>query len=181
MLNTKYFIATKQAEGVIQNPAALGNAWFVNNIIEVKNADEEILKTSTTNTANIAIYDARYSDYFSDFEINDSAKGNIELTEYTPDRLVYKSTSDGDRFAVFSEVFYEGGWQAYLDGEKVDHVRVNYVLRGMKIPEGEHEIVFEFTPEHWQTAWIVSGASTALIALFVLYSLFLEWKRMKND
>ncbi|MEN9525656.1 MAG: hypothetical protein RLZZ256_1040, partial [Bacteroidota bacterium] len=100
----------------------------------------------------------------------------IELTRIDNDTLTYKSESVFPGFAVFSEIYYPKGWNAYIDGKKVDHYKTNYVLRGLVVPAGKHEIKFIFEPDSFKTGNRISYASSALILLILLGSLFMAWK-----
>jgi hypothetical protein len=142
MLNTKYVIGGKDEVQV--NRQACGNAWFVNQVKFVKNADEEIDALSDFNPAATALVDQRFSNLIPDKTL--SVNGKIVLDNYHPEELTYLSSNTGTGFAVFSEIYYEPGWKAFIDDEAVDFVRANYVLRALEIPPGEHKIVFKFEP-----------------------------------
>jgi hypothetical protein len=147
MLNTKYFINnTPEGPQAQLNQTVLGNAWFVDTLVSVKTADEELEMTGTMNTAKSAVTQEHYIDAPKFFNNSEDAK--IDLVSYEPNKLVYKSSNAAPSFAVFSEIFYRGNvdWISYLDGVKTDHIKTNYLLRGMELPAGEHEIVFEFAP-----------------------------------
>ncbi len=141
MLNTRYVV---QRNGVRRNPDALGNAWFVKNIEEVNSADEEILALKDFEPAQTAIVDmSKWANHLADFEYDSVA--TIELQHekfYNPDHLTYKSNAKTNQLAVFSEIFYEPDWFAYIDGEPAEYFRADYVLRAMIVPAGEHTIEF---------------------------------------
>ena len=167
MLNTKYIIY-KDNEDVLryfENEEINGNAWFVDSVKAVQNADEEImalakLKSKLTAISSASKFDSkRYS--------NDSTAA-IKLVDYKLNKLVYESNNTADGFAVFSEIYYKEGWNATIDGEAVEHINVNYVLRGLEIPKGTHEIVFEFSP-----IVVKKGSSIALISSISLLFLIL--------
>lgn len=164
MLNTKYIISR---EGVAQqNNNALGNAWFVNNLTTVQNANEEIDALGTGfEPATTAIVHKEFSDYISG--LNPDKSGSINLTSYKPNELVFQSNTSGAQFAVFSDVWYgpNKGWQAYIDDQPVDHIRTNYMLRGMKIPSGNHTIKFEFKPASFVSGELISYLCSGLILL----------------
>ncbi|MEM9547877.1 MAG: hypothetical protein AAGA77_17980 [Bacteroidota bacterium] len=144
MLNTKYFIT--QEGQVSPNPRANGTVWFVKNIVPVNSSREELDAVGTIGTDSSAVV---FMKEFADQNIKaGNGQGSIELVDYQLDKLVYKSTSRSDQVAIFSEVWYgpNKGWEVTIDGQKADHFRANYILRGMQIPKGDHEIVFEFKP-----------------------------------
>ena len=159
MLNTKYFIiGTDKGEKKAQlNPEANGNAWFVKRIQVVNSANEAIFALDTLNTKTVAVLES-VPDILNDYEslFNIDALSSIKLLNYDVASLTYLSKTVRDQFAVFSEIYYEDGWNAYVDGKLVPHYRVNYVLRGMIIPKGEHTIEFKFEPKVIQRGKIIS-------------------------
>ncbi|MGG8497799.1 YfhO family protein [Tenacibaculum sp. TC6] len=163
MLNTKYFIVGE--DKVKENPEANGNAWFINQLILVDTADEEMkeldsLKTKTTAVLTKKEYGKSDLEGKVDFEKDSTAY--VKLTNYDVARLTYKSASQKEQFAVFSEIYYQEGWNAYVDGSLMPHVRVDYILRGMKIPAGEHVIEFKFEPT------VISKGSTISVIAYIL-------------
>ncbi len=173
MLNTKYFIIKGQDGNPTsqRNPAALGNAWFVNNIKMVPNANAEIDSLNGFDPAGDAIIHEEFKDYVSG--LKPSKNGSITLTTYSPNKIEYESNTEGEQLAVFSEIWYgpNKGWQAYIDGKAVDHIRANYVLRALKVPSGKHTIVFEFKPKAYYLgetiSLICSGILLALLGLVI--------------
>ncbi|MCM1170347.1 MAG: YfhO family protein, partial [Bacteroides sp.] len=143
MLNTRYFIVP-DASGqpmVQRNVAALGNAWFVDSIRWVNSPDEEIVALYDFNPAQVAVIDKEWKDKVGMESVSVPASGNdeIRLMEYYPNSLTYEYTASAKRPAVFSEVYYKT-WKAYVDGEEVPLYRVNYILRGLTLPEGKHVV-----------------------------------------
>ncbi len=181
MLNTKYFIIpTKEQGAVVQkNPQALGNAWFVKNYKLVDNADQEINALTDFNPAETAIIDKRFKKYLKEFTSGNNT-GTIKLEKYEPNHLIYKSLTDGKRLAVFSEIYYAKGWNAYIDGKLTPHFRVNYVLRAMIIPKGEHKIEFKFEPKAYSVGNTIELLSSILFLLVILGILYLEFKSIKQ-
>ncbi|MAZ55132.1 MAG: hypothetical protein CMP55_04950 [Flavobacteriales bacterium] len=175
MLNTKYFIVRgKNNQPVAQlNPNALGNVWFISDIVRVENSDEEIQKLGQINTANQVIVDERY-DVQSTVDYDTSA--SIQLTNYKPNHLTYKSSSTKNQFAVFSEIYYDKGWNAYIDGLLVPHVRVNYLLRGLPIPSGNQTIEFKFEPKTFYLTQNITLFTSILVIISVLYAIRKEVK-----
>ena len=148
-----------------ENEESNGNAWFVDSVEAVQTADQEIMALDSLNTKLKAI--SKSSEFDSKRYINDSIAA-IKLVDYKLNKLVYESNNSADGFAVFSEIYYKDGWNATIDGVAVDHLNVNYVLRGLEIPKGTHQIVFEFSPSVVKT-----GSSIALISSVVLLFLIL--------
>lgn len=171
MLNTKYFIIsnpqTKQPIPQI-NPDACGAAWFVNEIKMVANADSEMTALSGFNPLQTAIADKRFASHFDNFNLQFDTAATIRLNSIVPNQLVYEYTCNTEQFAVFSEIFYDKGWNAYIDGKLIPHIRVNYVLRGMRVPAGKHTVEFKFEPEVYQ-----NGERIALISSSILLILFI--------
>jgi len=168
MLNTKYIIGNPSQSPVLNN-SAFGHAWFVSKVRMVENADEEILALDQEDLSTTAIVDKRYADLLSPETLHlDSIKGDIRLLEYAPGSLRYESSSEQNQLAVFSEIFYEGGWNVHIDGQEAELVRANYVLRGLEIQAGDHiiEMKFEFRP--FITGEKISLAGSILILLILL-------------
>ena len=175
MLNTKYFIVDSD-KGIKQaqlNPDANGNAWFVERLKVVNSANEAILALDSVNTKNIAVFERSSS---TQKELKSSFKKHptdtIELLNYDVNSLTYLSKTTNEQFAVFSEIYYKNGWNAYIDGELVPHYRINYVLRGMLIPPGEHTIEFKFAPKVIQQGSVISLFSYLLLFGIPIGSLF---------
>lgn len=173
MLNTRYIIINENVPPLV-NKYALGNAWFVNEIIPAANADEEIAKLGTINPATQAIIS---QEFLAGTPVGNAATtgtalrdttASIQLTTYTPNRLIYKSSSTLPQTALFSEVYYSPGWKATIDGEEAPVFRANWILRGLQIPAGDHEIVFTFEPESFY-----KGAAYSRIASGLLIALLL--------
>jgi hypothetical protein len=180
MLNTKYFIVPGEQGGPPQmqiNMEALGNAWFVNNARMVNNADEEINALSDFVPTETAIYDKRFASQVEGRIISKDTTGTISLTEYKPNHLTYKSQTGSDQLAVFSEIYYDKGWDAYIDGKPAPYFRANYVLRAMIVPAGSHTIEFKFEPKVYATGEKIAYASSILLVLLALGALGLMAKR----
>jgi hypothetical protein len=184
MLHTKYFIVP-DAEGnpqAQQNKEANGNVWFVQALIPVQNANEEIQTLDTLNTKKEAvILENDYQKMDMQFPMQQDTIATIALVDYKVTSLTYNSKTETAQFAVFSEIFYKEGWSAYIDGELTPYFRVNYILRGMKIPAGNHKIEFKFEPKVIQQGKIVSLISYALLLLISVGWFFYEHKKLKNS
>jgi hypothetical protein len=182
MLNTKYFITAPQGsnQAIPQtNPMACGNAWFINDIKYVANADSEMLALTNFDPKQTVFIDQRFKERVGAMNLKNDSAANIALTYYSPDTLNYTSNAAAESFAVFSEIYYEKGWNAYLDGQKTDHIRVNYLLRGMKIPAGKHEVSFRFEPANYFLGEKIAGVSSILLLLLVAGNLFMAYKKNK--
>ncbi|KPM49336.1 hypothetical protein [Jiulongibacter sediminis] len=170
MLNTKYFINNSEAGVQAQiNNGALGNAWFVDTLQAVYSADEELDITGNMIVANKAVTQNSFSADSKYYQIPENA--SISLISYEPNRLVYKSVNSNVSFVVFSEVYYRGNrdWISFVDGVETPHLKVNYLLRGIELPAGNHEIVFEFKPQSVEIGEKIDlAASAGLIVLFGL-------------
>lgn len=178
MLNTKYLI-TNGANGPAAqiNPGALGNAWFIDTLKVVATADEELAALSSFQAATTAVTQQNQGVAAKTYTPDSTEV--IRLTSYAPNRLVYSSETRNPQFAVFSEIYYRGNkdWKSYVDGKETPHQKVNYVLRGMEIPAGKHEIVFEFKPaavEKGKTIDLIASIALVLLGVGAVYA------RVKN-
>jgi len=181
MLNTKYFIiAGKDRQPHAQrNTEALGNAWFVSNYKLVPNADSEFADLSHFNPKQTAIVNQEYSGYLPAHPMPDTT-AFIRMDSYLPNDLVYASQSHTDQLAVFSEMYYKDGWNAYIDGKPVDHIRVNYILRGLLVPAGSHKIEFKFEPTAYATGEKISLAGSLTLLLGCIAILFQQFRKPKE-
>ncbi|GJM36037.1 MAG: membrane protein [Saprospiraceae bacterium] len=175
MLNAKYIIIKGQDDKPQAqiNQGALGNAWFVSQITLVDSANEEIDALTNFTPEEEAIVHQEFQDYVG--TLNPDGSGTIQLTDYKPNHLTYQSNTDDEGFAVFSEIWYgpNKGWQAYIDGQPVDHIRADYVLRAMKIPAGQHKIEFIFDPQTFKKGTMVSTIFSLMILLGLIgYAVF---------
>jgi len=165
MLNTKYIITNGQGQPpqVQQNPDALGNAWLVSNFQTVSTANAEIEALANFQAEQTAIVHEDFNDYINGLSPN--GNGTIDMIAYEPDHLKYQFNGNSEQFAVFSEIWYgpDKGWKSFIDGEEVEHIRVNYLLRGLRIPAGQHTIEFKFEPQSFYTGRTISLASSLII------------------
>lgn len=180
MMNTKYIIAGQTKDQVIQNPYTLGNAWFVSSVKMVPNADAELAALENFNPKDTAIIDEKYKEYMAGFTPSANSGGTIQLTKYDPNHLTYKFNSGKEEFVVFSEVYYnqDKGWHAYIDGKPVEHVRVNFLLRAMRVPAGQHTIEFKFEPATFAKGETISLIASLLLLAFAIGAIVYEV--MKN-
>ena len=186
MLNVKYVIQ-QDAEGnsiPAINDNRNGNAWFVERIIPVKSSNEEIQALSSFASKREAIVNTQMYPRLTKHNYEVDSLTKIELVDYRPNLIKYRSENNSEGFAVFSEMHYPKGWKVTIDGNSEEHFRVNYALRGLRIPEGQHDIVFEFEPEVIQMGSQVSLASCIALAVIILggfgFSLFSGSKKKKN-
>ena len=183
MLNTKYFIIPDD-KGVKQaqlNPDSNGNAWFVKNIKFVNSANAEIKALDSLNTKNTVVIDKRKLPENINFNIQQDSTATIQLTNYDVTNLSYQTKTEKEQFAVFSEIFYKDGWNAYIDDKLVPHYQVNYVLRGMKIPAGNHKIEFKFEPKVIQRGGFISLASYGILIVVAFGWVFLDFKKKRSS
>ncbi len=178
MLNTKYLILKDPNNPVYQRRTTCGNAWFVSEVKEVNSPNEEMkaLNNDSINTFNpnvTAVVD------FSTFKTSgkEYSKGEITLVDYKPNKLSYKSSNSGKGLAVFSEVYYPIGWNAYVDGKKTEYIRVNYILRGLELGQGEHDIVFKFEPVSYTVGNQIALYSSILVLVVFVGGLFFGFKK----
>ena len=174
MLNTKYVIYTPQAMP-ISNPYKMGNAWLVDNINLVNSADEEMLSLGLDSLTNTVIVDKSTENAPNDKKYN-SANGKIELIKYEPNSMTYKFTSTEDQLAVFSEIYYPDGWNAYINDEEVPYFRANYLLRAMELKAGDYTIEFRFEPKSYDIGKILSIICSILLTTALSYIIFAHLK-----
>lgn len=179
MLNTRYVIYDLN-QAPIRNPMAHGNAWFVSGYKVAASADEEIAAIKGLDPTETAVVDERFAEHVQGKNFMKDNSGSIRLTEYQPDYLRYDMKASGEQLVVFSDIYYEDGWNAFIDGEPAPHFRVNYVLRAMVIPAGEHTIEFNFHPASYYTGNKVSLASSILLILAIAGYFLNETRKRKS-
>ena len=176
MLNLNYIIQEKEGRlTAMNNPYANGNAWFVENLKTANTADEELLLLDTLDLKKQAVVFKGNSTLESTYKVDSLAV--IKLTSYKPNHLVYETSNTNDGVAVFSEIYYENGWNAYVDGVLKPHFRANYLLRGLEIPKGKHTIEFKFDPQVIETGSSIALASSIGLFLLIIGGLFFEFKK----
>ena len=184
MLNVKYVIRQDQ-EGnsfPIENPNANGNAWFIKQLELVENANAEIMALDSLDTKNVAVVNtSTFKDVIQlQFQVDSIA--SISLIDYEPNHLTYASKNSNEGVAVFSEMYYKNGWNAYIDGVESDYFKVDYVLRALNVPSGAHKIEFKFEPEVVVQGSKITLASTILLGLVIVGGLgFSFWKPKKEE
>ena len=176
MLNAKYFIVPLQANQTvaIENPYVYGNAWFVDKVTYVKNANEELDALGKLNLRHEAVADARFQSQLGDSKNQDSTS-IVKLTAYEPNQLTYDVRSATGGIVVFSEIFYPE-WTATVDGKPVEIGRVDYVLRALNVDKGHHKVVLTFDPKSVKQTETVAYLSYGVLLLVVLFAVYFKRK-----
>jgi len=179
MLNTKYFIlpGDDRKPTAQRNYDALGHAWFVEGYDLVDNADQEIAAITLFNPGDTAIIDKRFANALESFTPGRDSTAYIRLTSYAPNYLTYDYTTGKDGLAVFSEIYYPKGWNAYVDGNLTSHFRANYVLRAMVLPAGNHKLEFKFEPNVYVVGEKISLISSIILLVVVVLFIALEVRK----
>ena len=180
MLNTQYVITGDPSAPVMRNPHALGNAWLVDSIVWVDNADDEMnaLDAATLDFDHQAVADRRFADILT--QAPSLAPGDtIYMTSYTPNKIEYIATTAHGGTGVFSEIYFPWGWNATIDGTPAPIARVNYLLRAVSIPAGTHTIAMTFGPASLKTSGSVAYACVTLIYLLLAAAIFFETRRCR--
>ncbi len=183
MLNTKYIIAQNPQTGqpmVQQNPDAAGNVWFIKNIKYVNNANEEMLALDSLKVKETVVIDIREKAKVTVEPTFDST-AKISLIENKNDLINYESSSTTNQFAVFSEIYYPNGWKAYIDDKETPITKVNYLLRGLSVPAGNHKIRFEFKPASYVLGNKLSLISGIISFILLFGGLFLLYKKRRQE
>ena len=180
MLNAKYFIVPLQDNKTvpIQNPYVLGNAWFVDKLNYVNNANQEFEALGKLNLRHEAVADARFKTVLGEATPQDSTSV-VKLTAYAPNQLTYEVKSVTGGVMVFSEIYYPE-WTATVDGKPVEIGRADYVLRALKVDKGQHQVVLTFDPKSVKQTETVAYAAYVVLLLVVLFGLYAEWKRKQK-
>jgi len=184
MLNVKYVIQQDE-EGKrypALNPDANGNAWFINKLIEVKTADDEIGGLEDLDMKNEAVVNTSRFPGITRFNFHKDSTAIVSLIDYKPNHLTYRSANANAGVIVFSEIYYKNGWNAYVDGRLTEHFKVNHVLRAMNISGGDHTIEFKFEPKVVEIGSKITLASTILLGILVLGGIgFTLWGTSKKE
>jgi hypothetical protein len=182
MLNAKYFITQDQQNGsykMSRNATALGNAWIVRGVQYVKNADEEMKAISSFDPKQEVIVDQQYKKLIDTTRLGADPSAFIKLEKYHPDHLEYSYSAPRDVIAVFSEIYYDKGWNMYIDGVKKPYFRANYVLRAAQLEAGNHKIDFKFEPSSYYVGEKISLAGSILLIAFLGFAGYTETKKKK--
>ena len=178
MLNMKYLIYNKEAAPVI-NPHANGNAWFVSGIRIAQNANEEMKLVGEINTKREMVVDKAFASQLPTKLVADTT-ARIALVKYEPNDLKYSFSSKTDQVVVFSEIYYDKGWNAYINGHKVPYVRANYLLRAMPLKAGNYEIEYKFEPTSYSLGNTIALISSLLLVLSLLGYIFLQRNKSRK-
>ena len=179
MLNMKYLIYNSNAQPLI-NPQANGNAWFVDSYRLAENADEEMKLLGEIDTKHEFVADKRFADVIPAIPARDSM-ATIELKSYAPNRLVYDVNSKSDQIAVFSEIYYKDGWNAYVNGQKVPYFRANYLLRAIPLKAGQYEVEFRFEPSVVSISKTLSLISSILLLVLAGVAFYFTNRRKEQN
>ncbi|MDR0988284.1 MAG: YfhO family protein [Prevotellaceae bacterium] len=182
MLNTKYFILpTKSGEVPVQNPYAYGNAWFVDSIRYVDNANQELEAVGTNLSNETAVVDIRFRHLLKDAaQTACDSLAQIRLAAYEPNRLVYETDNCRNGVAVFSEIYYPDGWRATIDGKPADIARANYILRAMHIPAGTHTVEMRFDPQSLHITEGIAYTGLGILLLGLLAILLIQQRKKRG-
>jgi hypothetical protein len=179
MLNMKYLIYSKDAIPLI-NPHANGNAWFVSNIRIADNANDEMRMVGEINTKKEMVVDKSFASQLPVKLITDTT-ARIALVKYEPNDLIYTFSSKTDQVVVFSEIYYDKGWNAYINGKLVPYVRANYLLRAMPLKAGKYDIEYKFEPKAYSIGNAIALISSLLLILSILGYAFFQWKKSRKS
>jgi len=183
MLNAKYFITQDPQNGsykMSRNATALGNAWIVKSVQFVKNSDEEMKAINSFDPKNEAIVDEQYKKLLDTTRLGADPTAFIKMEKYHPDHIEYSYSAPRDVIAVFSEIYYDKGWNMYIDGEQKPYFRANYVLRAAQLPAGNHKVEFKFEPKSYYVGEKISLAGTILLLLCLGFAGYSETKKKKQ-
>ncbi len=179
MLNTKYVIYNPDAPPLF-NKYAYGHAWFAPEYVYVNSADEEIDALAKYNLKDTVVVDKRFADVLGEKKFSKDSSAVVTLKSYAPNYLKYTYNTGDEQLLVFSEIYYDKGWKAYLNGEEVPYFRVNYILRAMVVPEGEGTIEWKFEPKVWAIGEKISFVSSLLLILLLVAGIWTEIKKKKS-
>ena len=181
LLNVKYLIQKDKdgKEFPVANPDVNGNAWFVSQVKLVNSADEEMKALDSLDSKNVAIVNQKEFKTSSSAFVKDSL-ATIVLEKYKPNYLKYTAENKNGGLAIFSEMYYGKGWNAYIDGRKAAHIRADYVLRGLEIPSGKHTIEFKFEPQVIKTGGTITLISSFVMLLLLIAGIYYERKKASS-
>ncbi|RYG21596.1 MAG: hypothetical protein EOO07_02240, partial [Chitinophagaceae bacterium] len=180
MLNAKYFITQDQKTGsykMSRNATALGNVWLVRGVQFVKNADEEMKAISSFDPKLEVVVDEKFKGQLDTTRLGADPTAFIKMEKYHPDHIEYSYSAPRDVIAVFSEIYYDKGWNMYIDGEQKPYFRADYVLRAAQLTAGNHKVEFKFEPKSYYTGEKISLAGSVLLFAFLGLGFYTERKK----
>ncbi len=183
MLNTKYVITANedgQSQRIQNRSSACGNAWFVSKLTYVKGADQEMKAINSFDPKKEAFVDEGFKPLIDEKKVGYGPTDFIKLIKYRPDDLTYEYSAAHDVIAVFSEIWYDKGWNAYVDGEKIPHFRADYLLRAAQLPGGNHKLEFKFEPASYYTGEKISLIASIVLIVVLAFAIYAEAKK-KNE
>jgi hypothetical protein len=178
MLNTRYYILSPDNQP-LKNPHAFGQAWFVDDVVWADSANHEMNLLSQTDLRRIAVVDKQFQSKVDESVKNVNTK-SIRMESYSANRLKYSYESETEAIAIFSEIYYPKGWEATVNGNPVEILRANYLLRALVLPAGKGTVEFEFRPKSYFLGNAVSYASSAILLILGLWILFLSFTTKKD-
>lgn len=181
MLNAKYIVVPDQQTGqpsVINNPDAFGACWLVKNVKLVDDRVASIIAIGNSNLKDTAIVEKTFSKDVVQPQWDSTS--TIKMTKYDNDAIEYEANCNGPQFAVFSEIYYPAGWNAYIDGKQVAYCNTNYILRGLSLPAGKHTVKFSFEPPSVKKGTSIMFISSILILIIFIGGLFMAWRENKK-
>jgi uncharacterized membrane protein YfhO len=171
--------STNEPSLINNRDSAYGNCWLVRHVKVVKDRASALQTIGTTSLKDTAIIEEALAKSIA--QPKSDSNSLIRMTKFSPDTIDYEANCAGPEFAVFSEIYYPKGWNAYVNDQKVDYLNVNYVLRGLSLPAGQHKIRFVFEPASYKNGVSIMYASSFLIVLITLGGLFMSWKKNKEQ
>ncbi|MCA5005883.1 YfhO family protein [Sphingobacterium bovistauri] len=184
MFNVRYLISKdpqNNVDRIQRRSTAAGNAWFVDKVTFVKDNNQEMQAISSFDPSKEAFVHEEFKSKIDEKRLRLANNASIKLTSYHPDRMEYEYSAPNDVFAVFSEVYYEKGWKAYVDGEEVPILRADYILRALQLPGGNHKVEFVFDPSTVKISNIVSLIGSIVLVLGLVAGIFLTLRRKKQS
>lgn len=184
MFNVRYLITTdpqNQSQRIVRRSTAAGNAWFVDKINFVKGNAEEMQAISSFDPRKEAFVNQQYQNEIKAKTSSSATTGEIKLTSYHPDKMQYEYTATNDAFAVFSEVFYDKGWKAYVDGKEIPIIRADYLLRALQLPSGTHKVEFIFDPESHKMGNLLTLISSIILGLGIVAAAYFSLRETKKE
>ncbi|SEL51462.1 YfhO family protein [Parapedobacter koreensis] len=180
MLNTRYIITrdnNQNSERIQRRNSAAGNAWFVEKVTLVKDNEEEMQAINGFDPHSEAFVHEEFKPLLDEKRLGRPVNATIELTAYRPDRLVYEYSTPNDALAVFSEIWYDKGWKAFVDGKELPILRANYLLRALQLPGGNHKVEFKFEPQSYHLGETISLVGSIILVLGIGLAVWLEVKK----